>query len=124
MLAHSALLIIGIFIVIYFFTDKLVELLISKNAIKQMLSLSVGLLILALAVFGIILVVPQIFGGAMLLAKARSGKIWGIVAGIFATICLPIGTVVGIYGLWFLLGEKGKEVYDGSSASKFIGERR
>jgi hypothetical protein len=57
------------------------------------------------------------FAGLFLLAgwkmlKEKTGaRNWGIAASIVALLGFPLGTVLGIYGLWFLLGDQGKNFY-------------
>lgn len=77
----------------------------------QMLVVILVVSIPAIAIAGIILAIPQILGSLMLFIKSPSAQTWGVVASTFALICFPIGTAVGIYGLWFLLSEKGKRFY-------------
>jgi hypothetical protein len=38
---------------------------------------------------------------------------WGIAASIICLLSVPLGTALGVYGLWFLFGEEGKRHYLG-----------
>ena len=38
-----------------------------------------------------------------------------IVGSIVSCLSFPIGTAAGVYGLWFLFGDLGKQFYLGSS---------
>lgn len=64
----------------------------------------VVLLTLALAGF-------VIFTARKLQTMAPSGRTLGIVASALCLLNMPLGTALGIYGLWFLAGEKGRELY-------------
>jgi Na+-driven multidrug efflux pump len=111
LLAHSLILSAATVILVSIFKDFIIELLSSKNAIQNMLSLSFMVMAVGIAVLGIILVFPQFLGGLMLFRKNNQAKIWGIAACIFAIVCVPLGTIIGIYGLWFLTSGSGKNFY-------------
>ena len=70
-------------------------------------------------VFGIFVL---LFAGFNLLTgwklhKQKSGaRILGIVASCISLLGFPLGTALGIYGLWFFFGEQGKN-YDGASGN-------
>ena len=50
------------------------------------------------------------------LLKEQSGaRTWGIIACCVALLGFPLGTALGIYGLWFLFGEEGKQFYSGGN---------
>ena len=74
---------------------------------------------------GIFLVVAVILGGLLLLFSAfyllggfkmlkeqKSGRTLGIVGSILALMSFPLGTALGIYGLWFLFGDMGRDFYE------------
>ena len=54
--------------------------------------------------------------GYALLKRKRWARDAGIVAGILASLSVPIGTVVCCYSLWFFLSRKCRSVYDDWSA--------
>jgi hypothetical protein len=57
--------------------------------------------------------VPKIVAGYGL-RKGRSwAKIWTIIACVLAVMSVPLGTAVGVYGLWFVFGDAGKAYFDG-----------
>jgi hypothetical protein len=41
----------------------------------------------------------------------RIGRTLGIVISVLSLFSFPLGTALGIYGLWFLLGDIGKGLY-------------
>lgn len=59
----------------------------------------------------LILAVVNLLAGYKLLKEKTGAGSWGIVASILCLISFPLGTALGIYGLWFLFGEDGKRFY-------------
>ncbi|MFN6964778.1 MAG: hypothetical protein ACK4S4_13565 [Pyrinomonadaceae bacterium] len=76
------------------------------GGVMFVVGLLVGLCVLALAAF-------FFFTGVKLRRRAAIGRTLGIVASILALLNFPLGTALGIYGLWFLLGDLGRSLYDG-----------
>lgn len=68
----------------------------------------VGLIILAFAAV-------ELMAGWRMLKEKPSGRTFGIIASIISLINIPLGTALGIYGLWFLFGEEGKRFYSGGA---------
>jgi hypothetical protein len=60
----------------------------------------------------LIIIAPSFLAGYALLKRKTWAKTMGIIAGIIAGMSFPIGTAVCVYTLWFLLGEKGRALYD------------
>lgn len=73
--------------------------------------------IFAFVIAAIMLVLAAVnFTAGYKLVKEKSGaRTWGIVASIVCLIGFPLGTALGIYGLWFLFGEEGKQYYLGQN---------
>jgi hypothetical protein len=66
----------------------------------------------------------MIFAGLNLMAgwklhKNRAGaRIWTIVASCVALLNFPLGTALGVYGLWFMFDDVSKQLYpDGSTGA-------
>lgn len=72
------------------------------------LAVVIGILILAFAGF-------YLLTGWKLLKEQPGGRILGIIASCICLLGFPLGTALGIYGLWFFLGEQGKQFYSGNS---------
>jgi hypothetical protein len=72
--------------------------------------------ILFLAIFSIIFVIPQIIGGWKMITERPNARTWGIIGSIISCISFPLGTAAGVFGLVFLFGEAGKRFYFGGSA--------
>jgi cytochrome bd-type quinol oxidase subunit 2 len=73
--------------------------------------------ILAFVLAPIILILAgvNLTAGYKLLKEKAGARTWGIVASVIALAGFPLGTALGVYGLWFLLGEEGKRFYLGGS---------
>lgn len=56
----------------------------------------------AIAIFIIIRGIPEIICGAGLLSRMKWSRIFGIIMSIVDILSVPIGTALGIYGLWVL----------------------
>jgi hypothetical protein len=53
------------------------------------------------------------YSGWKLFKGQPHSKVWPIVVSIMCLPGIPLGTALGIYGLWFVFGEEGKLFYDG-----------
>lgn len=65
----------------------------------------------ALGVFMLILSVPGIIAGAGLLKYRPWARILTIVLSALNLMNIPIGTILGIYGLWVMLSEDGSRLF-------------
>lgn len=75
-----------------------------------------GILILFAVIFGLLFVLPAgfaILSGWRLIKEKPNAKIFGIIASIICLLNFPLGTAIGVYGLWFLFGDQGRQFYDG-----------
>jgi hypothetical protein len=73
--------------------------------------------ILFIVVLSVFFVIPQLLGGWKLIKEKPGARTWGIVGSIIALLSFPLGTAAGVYGLWFLFGEQGKQFYLGGAAN-------
>jgi hypothetical protein len=73
-------------------------------------------------IFGIGLVVAVViiafsafylYTGLKIRKEEGIGRTLGIIVSILSLFSFPLGTALGIYGLWFLLGDLGKQLYLG-----------
>lgn len=53
---------------------------------------------------------PLLAGWKMLKARPRA-RVWALIAAILSLWQFPVGTIIGIYCLWFLFSEEGKRFY-------------
>lgn len=72
--------------------------------------LIIGLFISIFAAF-------NLFTGWKLMKQKSAGRILGIIGSCLCLLSFPLGTALGIYGLWFLLGEQGKQFYERASVN-------
>ena len=57
---------------------------------------------------GLICVVPPAMASWKMLKRRPRARFWGIIAAIVLLPIIPLGTMLGVYGLWFFLGEQGR----------------
>ena len=70
-----------------------------------------GLIFMLLLIFS----APQIIGGIGLLKMQPWARILVIVVSALGLLSIPIGTAMGIYGLWVLLNEESVRLFAASS---------
>ena len=76
--------------------------------------------ILFLAIFTTIFVIPQLIGGWKMLKRRPNARTSGIIASIVSCLSFPLGTAAGVFGLVFLFGDAGKRFYSGGpGASRY-----
>ena len=73
----------------------------------------IALVGICVAVFFLILAAPSIIGGWGLLKFRPWARILVIIISIFHLFSFPFGTALGVYGLWVLLGEEGRRIFEG-----------
>lgn len=61
---------------------------------------------------GILFVLPSILAAYKLLKQKSGARFWTIFAAIVALVSFPLGTVLGVYALWFLFSEDGKRFFN------------
>ena len=61
----------------------------------------------------ILLLIPVAMATISLLRSKPNGRFWGIVGSIVALLSFPLGTALGIYGLWFFFSDEGRGYYLG-----------
>lgn len=74
----------------------------------------IGILVMGGATFVAILIAifsaPSIFGGLGLMTRHSWGRVWSIIACILELPSIPVGTAIGVYGLWVLFQDETKEI--------------
>ena len=60
-------------------------------------------------VLGLICVLPPALASWKLVKGKPGARFWGIIASIVVLPIFPLGTVLGIYGLWFLFRAQGRQ---------------
>ncbi len=72
----------------------------------------IGIVVVIALVAGVF-ILPQIIGGYKLLREKPNARTWGIIGSILSCLSFPLGTAAGVYGMWFLFGDMGKQFYLG-----------
>ena len=54
-----------------------------------------------------------IFTGWKMRKEQPLGRVLGIISSILSILRFPLGTALGVYGLWFFFGDQGKQFYSG-----------
>jgi len=70
----------------------------------------------------IVFVIPTAVASLKMLRGRRHTRIWGIIAAIALIPFMPLGTVLGVYALWFFFTEQGRQLYSspGSEAHQAL----
>lgn len=118
-------LILGIAFLIEFIIYGLVVVLIFVMLLLQlilMLSNNPDAMAVAIVggsyavIMGVMLLIALPLGVASwkLLKNKNKARIWGVISAIISLpLMIPIGLIIGIYGLWFFFSEEGKRFYEG-----------
>ena len=104
----------GIFVVLIYGVMGGAMLATSRREDEQIvggifLAIAVVLGVLMLAFSGL-----YIFTGFKLKKEQPAGRVLGIICSILSLLGFPLGTALGVYGLWFFFGDLGREFYVGS----------
>ena len=70
-----------------------------------------------IALFLLILSVPSIIAGIGLLYFKPWARIFALVISVLHLFNIPIGTALGIYGLWVLLSQEGQHCFSSGRAA-------
>jgi len=62
-------------------------------------------------ILGAIFVLPTALAGWKMWKRRQNARIWGIIAAILVLPIMPLGTMLGIYGLWFFFSVEGRRFY-------------
>jgi hypothetical protein len=63
------------------------------------------------ALLGTIFVLPMALASWKLLKRRLNARRWGMAAAIPVAMIFPLGTMFGIYGLWFFFSAEGRRFY-------------
>jgi hypothetical protein len=85
------------------------------NSVNNELDRSLGNIFIIFGVIGSILLfifsLIDLTAGWKMFKEKPKARTWGIVSSIISLPSIPFGTALGVYGLWFLFGEQGKQFY-------------
>ena len=62
-------------------------------------------------VLGAVFVLPPALATWKMLKRRRNARVWGIIGAILILPIMPLGTALGIYGLWFFFSAEGRQFY-------------
>ena len=62
-------------------------------------------------ILGTIFVLPTALVSWRMWKRRRNARPWGIIAAILVAPIMPLGTVLGIYGLWFFFSAEDRRFY-------------
>ena len=74
---------------------------------------------LCVAFFFLLLAAPSIIGGWGLLNFRPWARILIIIVSILHLLSFPLGTALGIYGIWVLLGDQGRRLFEAQGAGYY-----
>ena len=67
--------------------------------------------VLFYCVLGAIFVLPPALAAWKAFKRRPSARVWGTIAAIIVIGIMPLGTLLGVYALWFFFGAQGKDFY-------------
>ena len=77
----------------------------------------IGIAGTALVVFLVAVSLPGLIAGIGLLKRRPWARILGIIVAVLCLVNIPIGTIVGIYGLWVLFSRETEQLLESGVAS-------
>ncbi|HMF74781.1 MAG TPA: hypothetical protein VK604_03875 [Bryobacteraceae bacterium] len=72
---------------------------------------------LGIAIFLLLLAAPSVIGGIGLLQYKPWSRVLMIIVSGFHLLSVPLGTALGVYGLWVLLSEEGRRILESGGAA-------
>lgn len=64
------------------------------------------------AIFVVAFAAFYLYTGWKLYKQQQIGRVLCIIASCMTLLSFPLGTALGVYGLWFMFGDEGKAFYD------------
>jgi hypothetical protein len=65
---------------------------------------------------GAVSIVPLALASWRMTKRKPRARRWGTIAAIVVCLVFPLGTALGVYGLWFLFSDEGKQFYNALDA--------
>jgi small-conductance mechanosensitive channel len=72
---------------------------------------------LVVAVVVVLFSALYFYTGIKIRKEQSIGRTLGIIVSVLSLFSFPLGTALGVYGLWFFLGDLGKGLYLGTAAN-------
>lgn len=76
-----------------------------------------GVVFIVVIIINLLLMIPAFVAGYGLRNEKSWAKVWTIIACCLAILSFPLGTALGVYGLWFIFGDQGKAYFDNPNGS-------
>jgi hypothetical protein len=83
----------------------------AKKQEEQFVGMVFVIVILFVAIFSVLFVLPQLIGGWKMVKEHPNARTWGIIGSVVSCLSFPLGTAAGVFGLVFLFGDTGKQFY-------------
>jgi len=116
LMAHGALQSVAMIIVCVIYGIIGSAILVGgQRGEEKIVGLAFLLIIAVIGIIALFLILPQIIGGYKLWKERPNARTWGIAGSIISCLSFPLGTAAGVYGLWFLFGDVGKQFYLGGN---------
>ena len=122
LLSGLQVLIIALIAIFYAFIFGAVLINAPRKANDPPPEVFAGVLIVVMVVLllmTLLFSIPKIVAGYGLRKEKTWAKVWTLIACIMACMSFPFGTAVGVYGLVFIFGDKGKAYFDSPSFGSF-----
>jgi hypothetical protein len=100
-----------IVVVTFLISGTIDAMAVSRGAGDAVPVATLAALIVGGVFVSLVLITPSFIAGYALLKRKQWARRIGIVAGVLAGLTFPFGTLLCVYTLWFLFGEKGKFLY-------------
>lgn len=81
----------------------------------------IGIVGVCIAIFLLLLAAPALIGGWGLLNLRPWSRILMIIISIFHLFHVPLGTALGVYGLWILFSDEGRHLLETGGAAVPVG---
>jgi hypothetical protein len=80
----------------------------------------IGIAGTALVTFLVLVSLPGLVAGIGILKLQPWARVLGIVVAVINLVHVPVGTAVGIYGLWVLLNNDSERVFTGAAPPQIV----
>lgn len=82
-----------------------------RNGEARFVGVAFIIAVVVLFLFATLFAGSQILAGYKLFKEKANARTWGIIGSVVSCLSFPLGTAAGVYGLWFLFGDMGKQMY-------------
>jgi hypothetical protein len=119
-IAMASLGLLAAFILMVVFVGSASAVSISGDPDAHIALPILGITGTALVAFLVVLSLPGIIVGIGLLRLRPWARILGIVLSAFSLLMIPVGTLVGVYGLWVLLSKDTERLFGGQAQTPAV----